>query len=272
MGEATTSFRYYVTSEFPLFGFGGLHAIAATGQAQLGLEIRSGFGFGRFHDVTPLAKAMTIDRNLRASKSIASRLSDTVLTQIAQAIGVLGEAQDVTGTVAAIEASIETATGAQLDARSLLMIEDVVTGSDPQRFCGFSVEAGLGYELLDPYGGAPGFLVGLASDVAYAADPSGQVTGHVSFSGPFNLAEENTLTGSCSYEVLLTNSSAVEAAYSFQRVNPAGLSPVTTHSVTCDLVFEVASIDVLLSVTLSRTTGDAGWSAGLSLSAAMDLL
>lgn len=272
MGEGATSFRYYVSKDIPLFGFGGLRGIAATGQVQPGLEIRSGFGFGRFHDVTPLAKAMTIQRNLRASKAIGSLLPDAVVSEIAQTIGGLSSFASVADAVAAIEAVIEAAAGVQLDARSLLMIEDVVTGLEPQRFCGFSAQAGLGYELLDPYGGAPGFVVVLSSDVAFAPDPNAQMEGHLSFSGPFDLANENTLTGTFSYEILIASSTAIEATYSFQRIKPAGQPTVTTHGVTCDLLFEVAAIDILLGTTLSRTTGDPGWSIGFSVAAAMDLL
>jgi hypothetical protein len=272
LGEGATSFRYYVSKEIPLFGFGGLRGIVATGQTQPGLEIRSGFGFGRFHDVTPLAKAMTIHRNLRASKAIGGLLPDAVVSEVAQTIGGLSSFASVADAVAAIEASIETAAGVQLDARSLLMIEDVATGLEPQRFCGFSAQAGLGYELLDLYGGAPGFIVVLSTDMAFAPDPNAQMEGHLSFSGPFDLANENTLTGAFSYEILIASSTAVEAAYSFQRIKPAGQAAVTTHGVTCNLLFEVASIDILLGTTFTRTTGDPGWSIGFSASAAMDLL
>ncbi|MBU0595503.1 hypothetical protein KJ567_02305 [Candidatus Bipolaricaulota bacterium] len=272
LGDGETSFRYYVSSDLPLFGFGGLRGTAASSQTQPGLELQSGFGFGRFHDVTPLAKAMTIHRNLRDTKAIGVMLSDSVLTQIAQAIGGLTVAGNVSDVLASIETSVETAAGVQLDARSLLMIEDIVTSMETQRFCGFSIQAGLGYELLDPYGGPQGFLVVLSGDLAYAPDPSGQIEGHLSFSGPFDLANENTLTGSFSYEILISDSSSLDAAYSFQRVKPAGLAAVTTHGVTCGLLFEVSTADVLLGMTFSRTTGDLGWSMGFSVSAAMDLL
>lgn len=273
-GEGAMSFRYYVSEELPLFGFGGLRSITATGQPQLGLEIRSGFGLGRFYDVTPLAKAMTIHRNLRLSKIIRTPLSDAVLLEIAQTIGGLRtlEIETVTDAVAAIEASIEAATGVQLNARSLLMIEDVVRGTEPQRFCGLSAQAGLGYELLDPYGGSSSFLVVLSGDLAYASAPNNQLEGHVSFSGPFDLADENTLTGSFSYEMLITNSTSIETSYWFQRIKPASLAPVISQGVSCALLFEVAAIDVLFGMALSQTTGDPGWSVGFSVSAAMDLL
>jgi len=272
LGEGETSFRYYVSTELPLFGFGGVYGIAATGQTQLGLEIRSGFGFGRFYDVTPLAKAMTIHRNLRLSKAVKAPLPDTVLQEIARTIGRLAEFDAVTDAVAAIETSIETASGAQLDARSLLMIEDVLAEAGSERYCGWSAQAGVGYELLDPYGGAQGFLVAMSSDLAFAPDPSGQIEGHVSFSGPFDLMNENTLTGSFSYEIQLTNTSDLEVACSFQRVKPAGLTAVTSHMLSGKLLFEVGTADVLLNLNVSRRTGDAGWSVGFSISTAMDLL
>jgi len=152
------------------------------------------------------------------------------------------------------------------------MIEDVVAGSEPQRFCGFSAQAERGCELLDPYGGPVGFLVTLAGDIAFAPDPSGQMEGHLSFSGPFDLANENTLTGSFSYEILISDSSAVDAIYSFQRIKPAAQPATTTRDVSFDLVLEVARIDILLRVTLLQTTGDPAWSVGFSVSAALDLL
>ena len=111
LGEGATSFRYYVSKDTPLFGFGGLRAIAATRQARLGLEIQSEFGFGRFHDVIPLARAMLIRRNLRATKAIHAPLSDATVTAIAQAIGGLATAGDVDAAVSTIEASVKAVAG-----------------------------------------------------------------------------------------------------------------------------------------------------------------
>ncbi len=272
MGEGEASFRYYVSQGLPLFGFGGVHGITTTGQPQLGLDIQSGFGFGRFKDVSPLAKAMLIHLNLRASKAIGTVLSDDVVLKIAQTIGSLSEANPVENIVATIESLVETATGVQLDARSLLMIEDLVIDSGLQRFCGFSAQAGLGYELLDPYGGAQSFLVALSADAAYAPDPSGQLQGHLAFSGPFDIANENTLTGSFSYEILLTQSSSLDAGYTFQRAKVFNLTPTISHAVTCNVVFKVSAVDVLLGLSYTRNTGDPGWSVGCSLSASIDLL
>jgi len=272
MGEGEASFRYYVSKELPLFGFGGIHGITTTGQTQLGLDIQSGFGFGRFKDVTPLAKAMVIHQNLRASNAISKPLSDDVVMKIGQTIGSLSVVNPVENIVVMIESLVETVIDGQLDARSLLMIEDVVMGSDPQRFCGFSAQAGLGYELLDPFGGPQGFLVALSADAAYAPDQNGQMQGHLGFSGPFDIANENTLTGTFSYEILITKSSSLDAGYTFQRVQTVNLAPTTSHGISCNVVFKVASIDVLVGLSYTRSTGDPGWSVGCSISASMDLL
>lgn len=272
MGEGDASFRYYVSEGLPLFGFGGLHGITTSRQTQLGLEIQSGFGFGRFRDVTPLSKAMLIHQNLRTSRAIRVPLQDAVVSQIGQTIGGLVAADSVDSVVGTIESLVETATGVQLDARSLLMIEDVVRDDETQRFCGFAAQAGLGYELLDPYGGPQGFVMALSLDAAYAPDPSGQMQGHIAFSGPFDISNENTLNGSFSYEILMTKSSSLDASYTFQRVKPAGMLPTTSHGVSCNIVFEVAAIDILVGLSFAHSTGDVGWSIGCSISASMDLI
>lgn len=272
LADGSADFRYYIAPEIPLYSFGGLRGIAATGQPQIGLEIQSGFGFGRFRDVSPLAMAMTIHRNLRVSKAIRVTLSDRILNQMAQAIDGLSDSEGVDDIITAIEEAIETATGVQLGARALLMIEDVLMDSGISRFCGFSIQAGIGYELLDPYGGPQGFLFVASGDFAYAPDPSGQMQGHISLSGPMNLADENSLSGRFSYEIAVSNTSTIDASYSVQRVKPFGLAPVLTHTLSCEAAFGVGFMDVLLGLTLSRATGDAGWSVGCSVSAFVDLL
>jgi len=272
MSEGTASYRYYVSSSLPLFGFGGIHGLFNTSQTQLGLEIQSGFGFGRFGDVTPLAKAMLVDINLQKNKVTYVPLPDSVLTTMAQTIGSLSAENSIETVVALLESIIETTTGLQLDARTLLMIEDVVANSDTQRYCGFTARAGLGYELLDPYGGPQSFLLALSADAAYAPDPNGQMQWHLSFSGPFDVASENTLTGSFSYEVMVSDANSLEANYSFQRIQPAGGVAVTSHVVTCNWVIKVAAVDTLVGFSIARTSEDAGWSITFSLSTAMDLI
>jgi len=187
---------------------------------------------------------MTIHRKLRWSNAIRSVLSDAVLADIAQILGELEVSGDVESAVAAIEASIETATVVQLNAWSLLMVEDVAVGKEPQRSCGFAAQVGLGYELLDPYGGTPGFIVALSSDMPHAPDPSGQMTGHISFSGLFNLASENTTTGSFSYEIVMSASSTLKAMYSSQRLQAPGVPTSTTHRVTCGMLLKVPAVNV----------------------------
>jgi hypothetical protein len=65
LGDVAGTFRYYLTQDAPLFAFGGLEAAVATGQPQPGIDLSVGAGYGRFSDVTPLAKASTIDKELR---------------------------------------------------------------------------------------------------------------------------------------------------------------------------------------------------------------
>ncbi len=272
LGQGAVSFRYYVLQDMPLFGFGGVQANMATGQPQAGVVLRSGFGYGRFYDVTPLAKASTIAKTLRANGTITAALPDDVIMSIATTIGKRVEYASMTELVAAVEKLVEDASGVTLNARSLLMIEDVINQTNDDRFCGWAVQAGIGYELVDPYGGEQNFVFVLAGDMAYAPNEMSQMQGHVSLTGPFDIMEENTLAASLTYNTEVSDTTSMQAAYTLQRVKPLGLDAVTTHRIGIDLAANVAGADVVLGISTHRTTGDSGWTFDITISAALTLL
>ena len=80
LGQGAATVRFYPLEDSPLFAFGGLQASMATGQLMPGVDVLVGGGVGRFSDVTPLAKAMFISRELQRLDAIAQPLSDSVLT------------------------------------------------------------------------------------------------------------------------------------------------------------------------------------------------
>jgi hypothetical protein len=272
LGQGAATFRYYPIEESLLFAFGGLEASMATGQPQLGLDVRVGFGIGRFTDVTPLAKAITIEEELLRLDAFADPLSDDVLLATAGAIGRRVEYESLKDLVADIEALIEGATGVELDARALLTIEEVILAVGDERRCGWAIQGGIGYELIDPYGGAQNVVVGGSADAAFAFGPSDQLTLHVSYSGPFDIMNENTLNATLSYEYALTDESTLIVDYVLQRVKPAGLTATASHSAGVAIGFDIAGIDILVQASFTRDTGDPGWSTDVSLTAAMDLL
>jgi hypothetical protein len=271
LGDVAGTFRYYLTQDAPLFAFGGLDAAVATGQPQPGIDLSVGAGYGRFSDVTPLAKAFTIDKELRKADAITASLDGDTLMKIADAIGRKAEYASVKDLAADVVSIIQTAAGITLAPRQVLMVEDVILATGDGRNCGWAVQAGLGYQLVDPYGGANDLLLTASADAALAPDPASQLEFRASFSGPFNIMNENTLTVRTSYDRDLSETSSLQATYSCQRVQPLGLDASTTHSLTLLVTFVVGEADVGLQASLSKSPAAPAWTVDVSVSASLNL-
>jgi len=272
LGQGSATFRYYPMAEALLFAFGGLESSLATGQPRPGVDVRVGVGIGRFSDVTPMAKAFTIESDLIRLGALFDPLPDDVMLAMASAIGREIEYESLKELVADIESLIEAVAAVDLDARALLTIEEIILAGGDTRRCGWAIQAGIGYELVDPFGNPQNIVVGGSADAAFAFGPDDQLLFHASYSGPFDIMNENTLNASASYEVALTDESTLIADYVLQRVKPDGQAPTSSHAAGLSIGFDVAGIDILVEASLTRTTGDPAWSTDISLSAAMDLL
>ncbi len=244
----------------------------ATGQLRPGVEVLFGGGIGRFSDVTPLAKAMSMSRELHRAGAIANPLTDGILLAIAGIIGHEIEYDTIKALVADIEPLIEADAAVELDARAALTIEEIVQREGDNSQCGWALQLGIGYELVDPFGNPQNIVVAGSADAAFAFGPDDQMMFHVSYSGPFDIMNENTLTSTLSYKYALTKDSTVIADYVLQRVKPAGLAASSSHAAGLAIGFDVGGADILLQISLTRGAGDPGWSFDLSVSAAMDLL
>lgn len=265
LAQGAGTLRYYPWEESLLFAFGGVEGALATGQPRPGVEVLVGAGMGRFSDVTPLAKAIKM-------QSTVGDLPDDVLMAIAETLGRAAEYETLKEMVSDIETLIEGATGSELGARELLTIEEIILAVGDERKCGWAVQGGLGYELIDPYGGAQNVVVGASADAAFACGPDDQFLFRASCSGPFDIMNENRLTASLSYERILTENGTMIANYSLQRVKPAGLTASTNHLAGLSLGFDIGGVDVGLQISLTREPSDPEWSIDVSVAAAMDLL
>ncbi len=272
LGHGASTARLYPWSEGIFFLFGGLEAAAATGLVQPGLDARAGLGLGRFTDVTPLAKAMEIDEALVALGAVPGGLSDDVVLAVAKLVGRAREYPSTADLVADIEAVVEFDAGVPLDARALLAIEEIVLSTGRERRCGWAVQAGVGYELLDPYGGAQSAIFAGSGDAALAAGPNDQLLLHVSYSGPFDALDENSLIGAASYVLDFGKGQSLTAGYTLARIKPSGMPAATTHEASLGLTFSIARGSLGLQISVSRVSGDPGWSIDVSMSAALDLL
>ncbi len=271
LGSASGTFRYYLMDDAPLFGFGGLTATLASGQPKPGVNLAAGVGYGRFSDTTPMAKAFAIQDELIDAGTISEEMSGETLLAMAEIIGRRAEYETVKDCAAAVVAAIQAATGVTVEPRQVLMVEEVLVATGDERNCGWSVQGGMGYELIDPYGGARNLLVTASADAAFSPDRASQLLFHAGVSGPFDILEENTLLVNASYDRDLTEDDSLQAAYSLQRVQPLGLDASMTQSATLLVTFGVGTTNLGLQLALTNRSGTPGWSVDVSVSVAVDL-
>jgi hypothetical protein len=272
LGQGTCSYRIYPWSKGSLFLFGGLEALASTGLPQPGLDARVGLGFGRFKDVTPLAKAIEISERLLSMGAIPESLSEDTVLALAHMIERAGEYPTPGALLADMEAIVEFDAGTQLDVWTLRAVEDLALRQGKERCCGWSLQAGIGYELLDPYGGGQSVIYAGSGDAAFASSPRDQFLLHVSFSGPLALPDENSLVGSASCVVDIGTGQAMTAEYALSRIKPSGEAATTTHLACLGLTFSLSRGSLGLQVSVSHKTGVPGWAIDVSMSAALELL
>lgn len=270
LGQGAGTFRFYVVPDSSFFAFGGAEGAISPGL--VGLEVRAGMGYGRFTDVTPLAKAVEIEEALAKQQAIKENLTSDVLMAIATEIGKEAEYATIKDLVGKIETLIEGVSGISLDAHALLTIEEIVLMAGDDRKCGWAVQAGIGYELIDPFGGARDIVIACSGDAAFASTPKDQLVVHASFSGPFDIVNENTMTASVTYEYEMSQDTLLTADYALQRAKQAGAAASISHAASIGLGFNIGGADVGLQISLTKDAADPAWSIGVSINAAMQLL
>ncbi|UCF10585.1 MAG: hypothetical protein JSW65_02625 [Candidatus Bipolaricaulota bacterium] len=271
-GSASATMRYYLSEVQPLFAFGGLESSAATGQRNPGLEVRAGVGYGRFSDVTPLAKAFRFQSELIDVGALERELSADALLAIAAEVGKRIEYDKLEDLVGVIESLIENDSGVILNARSLLLIEGILLEQGDERHCGWAVQAGLGYEVVDAFGEPRNVLLTASADAAIAGDLGSQWVLRCSASGPLDILRQHTLTATASGEMTLSEDASFLSDFSYQRVKPSSGDAANSFSAALALSFDIGGADVAVQLSLTRDAGASGWAKDLTISASMDLL
>ncbi len=272
LGQGNGTFRYYLSSVQPIFGFGGVNTSYSIGQAKPAVNVSIGVGYGRFTNVTPLAKAVKIQDDLLGMKAIANPLSDKALMAVATVIGKRVEYKTVKDLIAAIQPIIEKDAGVTLGARAILTIEDDVRATGDQVSCGWAIQAGLGYDLISPAGGPQNLLLTISGDAAFAPQPGAQLTLHGNFSGPVDIVAENTLTVNATYNYIVNSDMSLALNYQLQRVQPSAGAVTLSQALTASAIFNVGGANVSLQVGFSKGATATGWSKDITLSVGMNLL
>ncbi|HCP31745.1 TPA: hypothetical protein DIT45_00570 [Candidatus Acetothermia bacterium] len=300
LGQGAGTLRSYMFEEMPLlFMFGGAEASFDIGQEKSNLEIRAGVGYGRFSDVTSLAKALKIQKGLLRKGKIKKQLSDESLLLIADQISQRAEFTSMDELMSAIQTLIEEASGTvvdpaivmvgmefntlqtlvsniadlvteasgdPLDAEALMIIQEQILIQNDSRSCGWAVQGGVGYDLVTRKA-----LLTASLDAALAPDPASQIVLRTSFSTPFLSLEESVLNISTSYDYLIKNDISLFANYTLQAKPVEELSAVT-HSVSLELALHLEVGSLALQIALTKAPNVPTWSTDVMFSLVVDLL
>ncbi len=247
-GAGAVNLRFYVPGQ-DLFGFGRVNSQWAGLTPTVAVVL--GAGYGRLRDVTPLAKAVRISDKLLAEKILTKAIPDDVLMAIAQEIGKREEYATLDELVVKVVQLIEAAkvTVGRLGADAVLYIRQIITATGDTRLCGFSLNAGVGYKLLDPLGARDFVLFGAAEyALPWSVDSQVHVRADGTFAPDFQ-AYQVQATANLVYK--LSASTTLNATFTVGRTVPAAGSPLDSQS-----------LDATLSFTLWE-----GWAMNVTLSA-----
>ena len=272
---ADGSYKRYFQSEGDYFAFAGALARSSSSFQSLGLSVNLGVGVGRFVDVTPLAVATRIDEFLVSRGTLTDHLHPVDLEILANEIGSLATYESLATFLAAVQDVLEGSEYIRiggLDALDISEITQLILSEGFSRYCGWDLRIGLGYELLDPSGGAHDLLVTGAFNYAFATTPSEQFLVQGSFSGPPDLLTTNRIDMSVGYDCLLSDFLSLSTAYEFSR-ETWGAEPTDIHRITLDLTLEpLDTAQVTFGVVLEHRPYYLEWSIDLRLSIGIELL
>lgn len=270
--ESSATYRFYFDVKQPFFFFGGAEGSWRTEYLGPWLQVTLGLGYGRFNDVTPLAKAMLISEDLLRMGAIPATLSEEALLAVAQEIGRRAEYGKLEDLLAKVEEIIETDSGASLDARAVLLIEERITEMGRERYCGGAIQAGLGYELLDPRGGDRGVLLSVSANWAIAPEPRSQLLLSGDLSAPMPWTNTYTARLGFTYDYELSGRTSFSADYSLEWFKEAGVErPYDSHDAIFQLTLNLGGWNIAFTLSFSKDPSDVAWTQEFVISATINL-
>lgn len=270
LSQGSGTLRFYLDEALPWYAFGGLEGSASL--AAIGLDLRAGTGYGRFTDVTPMSKAVHIERSLLELGVVDVPLTDELLMTVAQTIGRSVEFETIEDIVQSLENAIEAETGASLGTKALLSIEDILKQTQDIRKCGWSVQGGLGYEVIDPENGKHDLLLAFSTDIAWVIATMDQLILHANVSGPLKLDKQSTVNVSGDYDRQMSEDTTMELQFAWQRIDPMVGAITSTWSASAALSYALDLGNIVFQASIGKEPQDARLTTEISISASVDLL
>lgn len=264
--QVSGTYRQYPFPELSYFVFGGVEGAVDSRFPRPGVEVRAGVGYGRFTDVTPLVRALRLEEKLLQRGVLLAALRESTLLRLAQEIGRRQLYPSTSDLAAALAKLLAAESGANLDLRSVLLIEEVLEEEGLERYCGWAVQFGLGYALSRPQAGSL-LAFNLSLQGAVTPDPRSQVLFRADLSAPYQVFEEYTLNLNASYSYRLNETTSFCAQYALRQIKPKGQAPAGTQSATFRLIFKLGGINVTIQVGFSKLAEAPGWTQDLLISA-----
>ncbi len=267
--------KRYLTSEGDAFAFAGASARSSSPYSSLGISVNLGLGLGRFADVTPLAIATRIDETLAGRGTLTEHLRAADLEILAYEIGSKGTYKSEADLLSVVQGIIESSGYVRpggVDALDLAEIEGLLNDESFSRRCGWDGKLGVGYEILDPSGGANDLLVTAAFNYAFTTTPNEQLLVDGSLSGPPSIFETNRIDLSAEYDVIISEFLNAKATYTFSRETWTSV-PNDAHHIGLDIVMTpLDTADVSLSVSFEHRTYYLEWKIDVRLGLSIQLL
>jgi len=272
---ADGNYKRYFSSEAAYFAYAGASARSSSSFEAVGLSFNVGLGYGRFTDVTPLAKAVRIDEFLVERGSLTGQLHPVDQQIIAREIGSAASFDSLADLLAVVLEIIEGSglvRAGGLDALDISEVTRLIQERGLSRYCGWDLKFGLGYALLDPSGGENDLLIASAFNYAFTTTPNVQFLVQGSFSGTTELLETNRIDVTVAYDFLIADFLNLNAAYDFSRETWAS-EPTDIHRLSFDLLLTpVDTANVVLGVSLEHRPYYLEWDVDVQLSIQMELL
>ncbi len=269
--EGVGALRQYLAHTLPLFTYGALEATWDTANPQPGLEAQAGVGYGRFYNVTPLARALQLEAFFLAQGVLSVPLADDEVLAVAEAIGQPAEAASLAERVAQVVALVEADRSRKLDPLMVLEIEETLARTGRERFCGWTAQAGIAYRLMDPKDVPRELFFSLSLDAAIAPEPNSQLLFRTRIAGPSSLPERYTLTLEVSFDVQINNSISFSTRYALFQDKPAGQLPAGTQFASFQLEISHGWIGVTLQMEFSKLAEAPAWEQSIVISATTHL-
>jgi len=283
---ARGNLKRYVQQEgglgLPFFGFAGVVGRSAAEYETIGVSMNLGFGYGRFTDVTPLAKAVQVDEVLVGIGALEGHLNDTDLIALAHEIDTAAEYESTAELLRAMEDRVLRPSGklplGGLDALSLFRIEQIVLNEAFSRYCGGEVKLGLEYEIADPERGPNNLLATLGFDYAFTTTPAAQFLLRGSVSGGYDVWRAHRVELSAQYSQSIGDRVLLEVGYDYLRQRFADRSgtegdPTWRHDITLQLnLIPASGTWVALETRFCNQPFFVQWCADIKLSMGVDLI